>query len=93
MMNGVGSHSMHAFFCTETPPCTCPNQEGIIAEAIQIESLTSLDVSSNKIDHSADMLRQYVASSRLVRNASSKHPLPHLPPCRQERGPWNSYVD
>lgn len=93
MMNGVGSHTTHAFFFTETPPCTYPNQEGIIAEAIRIGSLTSLDLSSNKIDHSADLLRQYVATSRLVRNTSSKHPLPHPPPCRHGRGPWNSFVD
>lgn len=39
-------------------------QEYIIAEAIQMKSLTSLDLSSNKIDHSALALREYVASSR-----------------------------
>ena len=39
-------------------------QEYIIAEAIRMKSLTSLDLSSNKIDHSALALREYVASSR-----------------------------
>eukprot|EP00903_Cladosiphon_okamuranus_P017705 g16304.t1 len=35
----------------------------ILAEAVRLKSLTSLDLSSNKIDNSALVLREYVASS------------------------------
>ncbi|CAM9461228.1 unnamed protein product [Pylaiella littoralis] len=34
----------------------------ILAEAVRLERLTSLDLSSNKIDHSALVLREYLAS-------------------------------
>ncbi|CAM9700959.1 unnamed protein product, partial [Ectocarpus sp. 12 AP-2014] len=38
--------------------------DNILAEAVRLECLTSLDLSCNKIDHSALVLREYVASTR-----------------------------
>ncbi|CAM9219645.1 unnamed protein product [Ectocarpus fasciculatus] len=38
--------------------------DNILAEAVRLECLTSLDLSCNKIDHSALVLREYVASAR-----------------------------
>lgn len=43
---------------------TSISQGSIVDAAVRIESLTSLDLSSNKVDQSALALRTYVASSR-----------------------------
>lgn len=46
-------------------------KNNILAEAVRLKSLTSLDLSSNKIDNSALVLREYVASSRYMLYAST----------------------